>query len=264
VFLHGFPELAESWRDVLPLVAGEGFFTIAPDLRGYGQTDKPRTGYDGKTLAFDIVHLIDAKAGGRAHLIGHDWGGAIAYHVAALHPERVDRLAVVNCPHPAVMMRRIWSPAQLGRSWYIFFFQLPFLPEWMLSRNGGAAVARMLRGAAVDKTNFTRERLAPYAANFADPQVAHAGVQYYREAFRDLFRPSARTLTTRYPKIRAPFRLIWGEKDAALGKQLTYGYEPYFEGKPEVHYLPDVGHFGPIEAPAKIAAEVVEHLRAGE
>lgn len=264
VFLHGFPELSESWRDVLPLVAAEGFFAIAPDLRGYGQTDKPRTGYDGKTLALDIANLIDARAGGRAHLIGHDWGGALAYYTAALYPERVNRLAVVNCPHPAVMARRMWRPAQLRRSWYILFFQLPLLPEWLLSREGGALAPRMLRSLAVDKTNFTRERLAPYAANFSNPEVARAAVQYYREAFRDTFRPSGRGLTTHPPKIRAPFRLIWGEKDGALGRELTYGHERYFESPPEIRYLPDVGHFGPIEAPEKISAEVVEHLRAAE
>jgi len=162
LLLHGFPELSESWREVLPVLGAAGFHAVAPDLRGYGGTDRPASGYDMDTLARDIQQLAHHLQPGRpAHLVGHDWGGAIAYHVAAHHPDSVDRLAVVNCPPPSVMARRIWWPPQLVRSWYMFFFQLPLLPERLLSSNGGARVPQLIRRAMVDTSRATDERLAP-------------------------------------------------------------------------------------------------------
>ncbi len=262
LLLHGFPELAESWRDVMPALAANGYFAIAPDLRGYGGTDKPAAGYDIDSLALDVVALLDALGLPRAHVVGHDWGGAVAYHLAARHPDRVERLAVVNCPHPILMARRVWLPPQLFRSSYMLFFQLPLLPEFLLSREGGKLVPRMLRSTAVDKRNFTRERLEPYALNFATPGVASGAVNYYRSMVRTLLSRDGRGMLKSYPRIRAPFRLIWAEADVALGKELTYGMEPYFERPPDIQYLPGVGHFAPIEAPEKVAPLIVEHLRA--
>jgi len=175
LLLHGFPELSESWRDVLPRLGAEGFHAVAPDLRGYGGTDRPRSGYDIDTLAGDVVQLARYLQPGRpAHLVGHDWGGGIAYHVAAWHPDVVDRLAVVNCPHPSVMSKRVWWPPQLARSWYMFFFQLPLLPERLLSTRGGALVPWLIRRAMVDASRVSDERLAPYAAHFAHPDAARA------------------------------------------------------------------------------------------
>lgn len=262
LLLHGFPELSESWRDVLPVLGAAGFHAVAPDLRGYGGTDRPPSGYDVDTLAGDIVQLARHLQPGRpAHLVGHDWGGAIAYHVAAWHPDVVDRLAVVNCPHPGVMAKRIWWPPQLVRSWYMFFFQLPVLPERLLSARGGAIVPRVIRRLLADGSRVSDERLAPYAAQFAQPEVARAAVDYYRQAVRGLFTPKgARRMLRQYPRIRAPFRLVWAEEDLALGRELTVGLEPYFERPPDVRYLPGVGHFAPLEAPERVAALLLEHL----
>lgn len=260
VLLHGFPEYSGSWQDVMPYLANAGFYAVAPDMRGYGGTDKPDTGYDIDTLALDVVKMIRALKRDRVHLIGHDWGGAIAYHVAAMHPEVVEKLAVVNCPHPAIMGKRMWHPAQLRKSWYMFAFQVPGLAERALSRNNGALVPRMLRSAAIDKRNFTRERLAPYAENFSDPRTARSALAYYREMFRHNLRPSKIARMARYPKIHAPFRLVWGEEDVALRKELTYDMDPYFSSKVDVKYLPGVGHFAPIEAPEKVGPLLAEHL----
>jgi pimeloyl-ACP methyl ester carboxylesterase len=263
LLLHGFPESSESWRDVLPGLAEAGFRAIAPDLRGYGGTDRPEDGYDLDTLANDVVELAHYLQPGRpVHLVGHDWGGLIAYHVAAMHPEVVDRLAVVNAPHPAVMARGIWNPAQLVSSWYIFFFQLPFLPERLISARGGALVPRLMRRAMVDPSRVPPGRLAEYEANFSTLEGARTALAYYRQAFRRTVSLRGMRETRNYPRIRAPFLLIWGEQDAALRKNLTQGLERYFEQRPTVHYLPEEGHFVPLEAPEKVAALLLEHFTA--
>ncbi|WP_375770320.1 alpha/beta fold hydrolase [Archangium gephyra] len=264
LLLHGFPELSESWREVLPRLAMAGFHAVAPDLRGYGGTDRPQEGYDLDTLANDIVQLARHLQPERpVYLVGHDWGGLIAYHVAALYPEVVERLAVVNAPHPEQMARELWKPGQLVRSWYIFFFQLPFLPEYLLSARGGALVPRLLRRAMVDPERVPPGRLAEYEANFSSREAARAAIDYYRMLFRRTVDPRRLRESRPYPRIRAPFLLIWGEQDAALRKQLTQGLEPYFERKPAVHCLPEEGHFVPLEAPEKVAALLIEHFSAG-
>ncbi|WP_338871283.1 alpha/beta fold hydrolase [Myxococcus stipitatus] len=264
LLLHGFPELSESWRDVLPRLAAEGYHAVAPDLRGYGGTDRPRWGYDLDTLAQDVEQLAHHLQPGRpVHVVGHDWGGAIAYHLAATRPEVVATLTVVNCPHPSVLVRRIWKPAQLRRSWYMFFFQLPWLPERLLSAHGGQRVPWLIRRGMAPGTRMSDERLSPYAANLSHPDAARAAVEYYRQSMRGLLNPAqARRMLRDYPRIRAPFRLVWAEEDPALGRELTVDLEPYFEQPPQVSYLPGVGHFAPLEAPEQVAARILEHLEA--
>lgn len=263
ILLHGFPELALSWRDVMRGLAQAGFRALAPDLRGYGATEKPATGYDIATLADDVVALID-HVGGLAHVVGHDWGGAIAFEVAARHPDRLMSLTAINAPHPEVMAQRVWQPDQLLRSWYMLFFQLPWLPERYVAQDHGRQVMARMRAGAVRKDNFSQDRLAPFAAAFATPALARPPIEYYRAAFRGLFvgRPGPRPKA--YPKIQAPFRLIWSLRDRALGPALTRGLEPYFVQKPDIVYLTDVGHSAPIEAPERITALVLEHLRRGD
>jgi pimeloyl-ACP methyl ester carboxylesterase len=265
VLLHGFPELSESWREVLPHLAAQGFRAVAPDLRGYGGTDRPKHGYDLDTLAGDIYQLIRHLQPGRpAHVVGHDWGGVIAYHLAARHPEVVDRLAVINAPHPATLPRFL-MPQQLLRSWYMLLFQLPLLPERLLTARGGALVPRLIRRALVHPERVPEERLAPFAANFSHPEAAHAALAYYRNMLRDFLetRRAGGNSLRDYPRIRAPFRLIWAEEDPALGRELTYNLEPHFEHPPDVRYLPRVSHFAPLEAPEQVAALLLEHLGAG-
>jgi pimeloyl-ACP methyl ester carboxylesterase len=194
-------------------------------------------------------------------VVGHDWGGAIAYHLAARHPEVVDRLVVINCPHPAVLARRMWKPSQLARLSYMLFFQIPWLPEKKLSENGGAAIPRLIRRALVNKSRVPEERLRSYAENFAKPGAARAALAYYRTAIRGAMTPwGMRTLRNGARRIRAPFLLLWGEEDVALERELTYGMERYFEHPPQVRYLPGVGHFVPLEAPEVVAESLREFL----
>ncbi|MCP3138254.1 alpha/beta fold hydrolase [Pyxidicoccus xibeiensis] len=262
LLLHGFPELAESWREVMTVLASAGLRCVAPDLRGYGGSDIPDDGYDLDTLTDDVVRLAERlRPGERVHVVGHDWGGVIAYHLAMHHPERVDRLAVVNAPHPAVMSRRVWRPDQLLRSSYVGFFQLPWLPERLLTSRGGRWVPHAIRAAMVHPERVPPEKLAPYAANFARPAAARAALAYYRCAVRGRLAPRAlKRIFSPPPPIRAPFRLVWAERDIALGRHLARGLERYFLGPCEVRYLPDVGHFAPLEAPEAVAALLLEHL----
>jgi pimeloyl-ACP methyl ester carboxylesterase len=265
LLLHGFPELSESWREVLPLLGAAGFRAVAPDLRGYGGTDRPRYGYDLDTLSADIYQLARHLQPGRpVHVVGHDWGGAIAYHLAARHPEVVDRLVVINCPHPGVLARRMWKPSQLARLSYMLFFQIPWLPEKKLSENGGAVIPRLIRRALVNKSRVPEERLRSYAENFAKPGAARAALAYYRTAIRGAVTPwGMRTLRKSFRRIRAPFLLLWGEEDIALERHLTYDMERYFEHPPQVRYLPGVGHFVPLEAP-EVVAETLREFLGGE
>src|SRR5947208_9098506 len=147
LLLHGFPETSRAWRKQIPALA-ERFRVVAPDLRGYGTSDKPKgiAAYRTSVLADDIVGLIHAFDAQRAHVVGHDWGGAVAWATAIEHPEAVDRLVVLNCPHPVVMARALRSNlAQVRKSWYMFAFQLPWLPEWALRRDGARALKDTLR-----------------------------------------------------------------------------------------------------------------------
>ena len=262
LLLHGFPEGAESWREVMLDLATAGLRAVAPDLRGYGGSDVPSGGYDLDTLAEDVLALAEAlRPGQRVNVVGHDWGGVIAYHLGMYYPERLARLAVVNAPHPAVMARRIWQPDQLLRSSYMFLFQLPWLPERFLSANRGRRVARLIRGSLVHPERVGRGQLARFANSFSRPEVARAAVGYYRSAFRAALAPGAlRRTFSRPPPIRAPFQLIWGERDGALGHHLTEHLAPYFSGPFDMRYLPDVGHFAPLEAPELVSAALVEHL----
>lgn len=147
VLLHGFPETSRSWRKQIPTLA-ERFRVVAPDLRGYGGSDKPAgiAAYGTSVVADDIVALIREVGAQRAHVVGHDWGGGVAWTVAIEHPQLVDRLVVLNCPHPAMMAKALRSSwAQVRKSWYIFAFQLPWLGEWIFRRDGAKALKDTLR-----------------------------------------------------------------------------------------------------------------------
>ncbi|MDQ2913704.1 MAG: alpha/beta fold hydrolase [Chloroflexota bacterium] len=254
VLLHGFPETSRAWRKQIPALA-KRFRVVAPDLRGYGGSDKPNgiAASRASVLADDIVGLIHAFEAERAHVVGHDWGGAVAWTVAIEHPEAVDRLAVLNCPRPAVMARALRSNwAQIRRSWYIFAFQLPWLPEWALRRDGARAVKDVLRRAAKPGT-FSDADLDEYAHGFSAPGAATAAINYYRAAVRS-------RASTGKKKISAPTLVIWGEDDIALGIELTRGMDGLFERKPRVEYLPDTGHFVMEERPEVVNRLLLEFL----
>ena len=210
VCLHGFPELARSWRHQLPALATAGYRAVAPDLRGYGGTDM-RGPYDVRTLVGDVTGLIAALGRERAVLVGHDWGGAVAWATAMRAPEAVDRLVAVNCPPASALseaMRR--SPSQLAKSWYILFFQLPWLPERRMAKDGAAVVARALVGGSHRRGVWPPEELAAYRAAFARP-------------IPPCRRPDARALGGRGPVPRPGARLARCLAQRAGGGQRSRG-----------------------------------------
>ena len=197
VLLHGFPELARSWRRQLPALAAAGYRAVAPDQRGYGETEL-RGPYDAGTLARDVVELVRALGRERATLVGHDWGGAVAWTAAREHPEVVERLVALNCPPPEVLSRELRSSfRQLRRSWYMAFFQLPWLPERRMTRDGAAVVgAGARRWLAQPRGVEPRRRLSSYRAAFSRPGRAKAAIDWYRTAFRRSLVPRRRRAAT--------------------------------------------------------------------
>jgi pimeloyl-ACP methyl ester carboxylesterase len=251
LLLHGFPECAYSWRYQVPLLARLGYRVWAPDLRGYGKSDKPKgiSEYALDKLAKDVADLIDASGAKSVLLCGHDWGGMIAWHVAMYGLRPIERLVIMNAPHPACFYRSARTWRQLRKSWYIAFFQIPWLPELLLSRRNFELVARAFTRMAVDKSRFPDGVLEVFRKNASEPGALTAMLNYYRAA-----RLSARIHRQRgFPRIDVPTLMIWGERDAALGKELTYGTDRYVSDL-TVEYLQDVSHWVQQEAPEKVNA----------
>jgi pimeloyl-ACP methyl ester carboxylesterase len=260
LLLHGFPDYSYGWRHQLPALAAAGYRAVAPDLRGYTRSSKPRgvRAYDVARLGEDVAALVQALGGGRAAaIVGHDWGGVIAWHLAARRPELLDRLVVLNAPHPMAFARELRTPGQLLRSGYAFFFQLPVVPEVVL--RGGGSYAPLLRA-------FERMVLRPGAFTGADrerhreavaqPGALTAMLHYYRATGRRQARQLAGLLVRRAlgrgrgavgvpapePAVRTPTLLLWGERDPALSPRLTERLEPWVPTL-TVRRFPDAGHW---------------------
>jgi pimeloyl-ACP methyl ester carboxylesterase len=257
VLLHGFPEFWYSWRFQIPVLAEHGYRVVAPDLRGYNDTEKPKRGYDIPTLLRDIVGLIHGLGEERVIIVGHDWGGVLAWQFAIDYPQMTEKLIILNAPHPGAMQREMRALKQLRKSWYIFAFQLPWLPEYMLLRNNGNEIGRMLRGAALQKDAFSRSETAKYQEAMSKPGAAHSALEYYRQVFRRMLRPShGQNL-----QVEAPTLLIWGEQDIALGIELTTGLDPWVPYL-RVKRIPDSGHWVQQEQPEKVNEYMLEFLNS--
>jgi pimeloyl-ACP methyl ester carboxylesterase len=258
LLLHGFPEFWYSWRHQIPALAAAGFRVLAPDLRGYNESAKPLgvSQYHIDMLRDDVVGLIRQAGVERAHVVGHDWGGAIAWHVALTRPEAVERLAVLNAPHPAAFLRELRTLAQLCKSWYVFFFQLPWLPEWFLRRRNFAFLDRTLSRDRIKPGVFTAEDIEAYKRALAQPGALTATINYYRAALRRHPRASLRDL---HP-IDLPTLLIWGERDRYLGIRLTEGLEQWVPNL-RIERLPNASHWVQNDLPDRVNELLVEFLR---
>lgn len=256
LMLHGFPEFWYSWRHQIPLLSPY-FTVVAPDLRGYNLSDKPNWGYETDVLVRDVAELITALGHNDAVVLGHDWGGMLAWLLAIDHPARVRQLVAMNIPHPALFLQAVRSnPRQLLRSWYIAFFQLPGLPEALIRANDFAAVEWMLRGTAANKAAFSDEDIARYKEALRQPGALSAAIAYYRH----LLSPTNTARSSGL--VAAPTLLIWGEQDVALGKELTYGTERLVPNL-QTRYIAEAGHWVQQEAPEAVNEALLAFLVPG-
>jgi epoxide hydrolase 4 len=256
VLLHGFPEFWYSWRHQIPALAAAGFRVFAPDLRGYNLSDKPAgvPAYRLDVLLEDVVGLIRHADEEKATIVGHDWGGVLAWHVAMCRPQVVDKLLILNAPHPAAYWRELRSWQQMRKSWYVLFFQMPCLPEQVIGAGDYDALDRLLRRQPVHAEAFTREDVRLYKQALARPGALTAALNYYR--------------ALRYPKERqgkdttpipAPTLLLWGEQDAYLSPRLTEGLEAWVPNLRVVRF-PDASHFVQNDVPERVNRLMIDFL----
>jgi epoxide hydrolase 4 len=223
VLLHGFPEFWRGWSKQIGPLAEAGFRVIAPDQRGYNRSDKPHgaSAYDIDLLTKDVLGILAAYGQRQAIVVGHDWGAAVAWQLATRYPEAVGKLVILNVPHPSVMMQFLrTSPKQILKSWYIFFFQIPRLPEWLLSRSSFAAMRKMML-ASSNPGSFSEQDMADYLEAWRQPGALTAMLNWYRAIFRFAARRMSKAGALPEVRIHAPTLLIWGAKDVALSSELV-------------------------------------------
>ena len=249
--LHGFPEHAYSWRHQMPALARLGYRVWAPNLRGYGATDSPRdvSAYSPRTLVEDVASLISAANAKETLVVAHDLGAVLAWLVAMQQPHLIDRLVILNLPHPACFAREARKPRQLFKSWYTFFFQLPWLPEKILSRQQGRGASELIRKTSCDPARFSDEALEVYRANAARPGGLTAMLNWYRGFFRS---GGLKTFFGRdMPVIDVPTLFLWGDQDVALINRTTHGTGKYVSNL-TFRVFPGVSHWIQQEAPEAV------------
>jgi epoxide hydrolase 4 len=255
--LHGFPELNYSWRFQMPALAAMGYRVWAPNQRGYGASSRPPAveDYRADAIVADAAALFDASGAKRLTLVAHDWGGAIAWMFAINRVRPIERLVVMNLPHPVCFARALKQGPQRRRSWYMAFFQLPWVPERILLANDAAAIRRMFRGMAIDKARFPDDVLDVYARAAQRPGAMTAMVNWYRAAARHR---AAMTLSNG-ARVEVPTLIVWGEADTALGLETLDGTERFVPDL-TIRRLPGVSHWVQQEAPEAVNAILEDWL----
>lgn len=256
LMLHGFPEFWYSWRHQIKEFASD-YHTVALDLRGYNDSDKPASlsAYQMSEFIQDLKGVITGLGYEDCILVAHDWGGAIAWNFPYAYPEMVEKLIVLNIPHPAKFAQGLRTPQQLLKSWYILAFQIPFLPEFLFQLNDYQAIKEAFSGMAIDKTAFSEADLNAYRDAAAKPGALTAMINYYRGIFPLLFNSESE-----WPILEIPTLTIWGEADTALGKELTYGTEAYVRDW-QIKYIPNCSHWVQQEQPALVNSYIWEFLK---
>ncbi len=255
--LHGFPESAISWRHQIDPLAQAGYRVWAPDLRGYGGTTRP-TGIDAyriESLIDDVTGLLDAAQVQRVILVGHDWGGIIAWYYAMRHAGRVEALVIVNAPHPACFEREVRHWRQLHRSWYMGLFQAPRLPEAALSAGHGYVIGEIFRRMAEQMPD---DLIQLYRRQACEPGALTAMLNYYRAAVRGGGALRQRRLG--YPTVPAPTLVIWGVRDQALVRQNLDRLNEFVDHLTVVR-VADAGHFVHEDKPEQVTREMLMWLK---
>jgi len=245
LMLHGFPEFWYSWRHQIPEFSSS-YKVVALDLRGYNKSDKPQqqSAYVMSEFIKDIEGVIQGLGYDRCVLVGHDWGGMIAWYFAYAHPEMVEKLIVMNIPHPAKFAEGLHTPQQLMRSSYAFFFQLPVLPELLIQWSDYQAIESAFKGMAINKSAFSSQDIEAYKNAASRRGALTAMLNYYRNAFSNMGKQN-------WSILQVPTLMIWGEEDTALGKELTYGTQEYVKDF-QIRYIPNCSHWVQQEEPALV------------
>jgi pimeloyl-ACP methyl ester carboxylesterase len=251
LLLHGFPETSASWRDQIPALAAAGFRAVAPDQRGYSPRARPAevAAYAMPELVGDVIGLADALGAERFHLVGHDWGGAVAWHVAGRHPERLHTLAAVSTPHPGALHRAYRGDLggnQAERSGYITFFRQPDSQDRLLEND--AAVFRLIFAAS----GMPEGREKPYIEALGTPEALGAALNWYRAA-------SVADAEGLGP-ITTPTLYVWSTDDAALGAEAAEATAQFVEGPYRFVVLEGVSHWIAEQAPGRLNELLVDHV----
>jgi epoxide hydrolase 4 len=256
LLLHGFPQHAVSWHNQVPFLAERGYRVWAVNQRGYGGTSRPRRreDYALDQLTGDIAGLIDASGAASVTLIGHDWGALVAWTFAIRRIRPLARLVIINVPHPLCFRRELKTWSQRRKSWYVGFFQMPVLPELLLSAGGGGLLVKMLRDGTRTRDAFPDAVLGVYCANVSAPGAATAMVNWYRAAGRDVM--AARDLDA---LVDTPTLVIWGEEDVAVGLPCLDGTDRYVRDL-RIERLPGVSHWAQEDAPQEVNRLLGEFL----
>jgi len=257
--LHGFPEHAISWRYQMPMLADMGYTVWAPNQRGYGRTDKPKgvENYAIDKLTEDIGALFDASGCKDMVLMGHDWGAGVAWAFAIGQVRPLQRLIIANVPHPEAMKRELeGSKEQRSKSWYIRFFQVPWLPEFAMRLGRAKAIAGAFQNSAVNPENFPPEIMEVYRENALRKGALTGMINWYRAAFGG---GGNLPTSTETPIIETPTLMIWGEQDIALSKESTYGTNEWVSDL-TLRYLPNASHWVQQDAPLAFNAVVKSWL----
>jgi pimeloyl-ACP methyl ester carboxylesterase len=259
ILLHGFPENWHSWHRQISPLAAAGFSVWAPDLRGYNLSDRTaeKSAYELDNLVADVVALVKETGYPRAHIVGHDWGGIIAWAVAERFPALVDRLVILNAPHLKLYLEKVKCPKQMLRSWYVFFFQLPKLPEAALAAGNFRAVRDMFKLYPCVKTAFSDSDIENYIRGLSQPGALAASLNYYRA---NLTAIKVREILRMQP-VAAETAIIWGERDPALGVELLEGIDRVAP-RNHIYRIPNSSHWVQNEAPDEVNRILVDFLRA--
>jgi pimeloyl-ACP methyl ester carboxylesterase len=252
VLLHGFPQHNDSWDAVIDRLTAQGYRCLAPNQRGYSPGARPprRRDYRIPELVGDLGALIDASGAQRVHLVGHDWGAAVAWAAAAEMPERLKTVSPVSVPHPAAFLKSFLNSRQGLASYYMYLFQLPRIPEWTMLRRNGSFISRSLRQAGQTPAVAERDAHA-----MLEPGALTAALNWYRAM--PLSNP--RSISQ---KVSVPTLYVWSDRDIALMPKAAYDTGRYVTGEYRFEILPGVSHWIPDEEPDKLAELLLEWFAA--
>lgn len=258
LLLHGFPETAVMWRHLVAPLVAKGYRVWAVNQRGYGATSRPkgRKHYALSALTGDVAGLIEASGAKSVTLISHDWGGVVAWIVAIRRLRPLARLVFINIPHPLCFWQTLQrSPRQRRKSFYVALFQIPALPDWLLSVGRGYLTAALIRNAARGRGAICDDAMDIYRDNAASPGAMTAMLNWYRRALWDAV--AARDELA--ARVETPTLIVWGLRDVALDRDCLEGTERYAANL-RIERLPGVGHFSPEDAPEKLATLIDDFL----